>query len=176
MTKSLMTIVSRVLFLETESSQHTAYFFARPRALAKAKQTDQNIIVFALISRCPSARSPFYSRTSVDHPRRYVPPHRLSSRFPTTPARPAAAARDRRRRAAPGAFAVRRRARDPNTPDAIARRGTAGRRDSSDAGRRDARERLGGYAERRGTVPRPRPPPPRLARASLRTGRASRVV
>ena len=116
-----MTIVSRALFLETESSRHTAFFFARPRALAKAKQTDQNIIVFALISRCPSARSPFYSRTSVDHPRRYVPPHRQSSRFPTTLARPAAPARDSRRRAAPGAFAVRRRARDPNTPDAIAR-------------------------------------------------------
>jgi len=80
----------------------------------------------SLFTPCPSASAPFYSRTSVDHPRRYVPPHRLSSRFPTTPARPAAAARDRRRRAAPGAFAVRRRARDPNTPDAIARRGTRG--------------------------------------------------
>jgi hypothetical protein len=80
----------------------------------------------SLFTPCPSARAPFYARTSVDHPRRYVPPHRLSSRFPTTPARPAAAARDRRRRAAPGAFAVRRRARDPNTPDAIARRGTRG--------------------------------------------------
>ena len=80
----------------------------------------------SLFTPCPSASAPFYSRTSVDHPRRYVPPHRLLSRFPTTPARPAAAARDRRRRAAPGAFAVRRRARDPNTPDAIARRGTRG--------------------------------------------------
>ena len=55
----------------------------------------------SLFTPCPSASAPFYARTSVDHPRRYVPPHRLSSRFPTTPARPAAAARDRRRRAAP---------------------------------------------------------------------------
>ena len=147
MTKTFMTIVSRALFLETESSQHTAFFFARPRALAKAKQTDQNIILFALISRCPSARSPFYSRTSVDHPRRYVPPHRQSSRFPTTPARAAAPARDSRRRAAPGAFAVRDAALGTLTHPTPSRDAMdAGRRDSSDAGLWDARERLGGYA------------------------------
>ena len=98
-------------------------FFSPPLWRRKRKPSSSSSSLF---TPCPSASAPFYSRTSVDHPRRYVPPHRLSSRFPTTPARPAAAARDRRRRAAPGAFAVRRRARDPNTPDAIARRGTRG--------------------------------------------------
>ena len=51
---------------------------------------------FLLFRRCPPVSAPFYSRTSVEHPRRYVPPHRLSPRFPTTPARLAAAARDGR--------------------------------------------------------------------------------